>query len=203
MRLPAVLLLLAACGTRGPAPHHSAATAARQDVPPDTMPPRGRTGMLVTHAVTERSRLDDQWQPHAGVCAQPRSFQLLAQGDSVDLLLLLELPADSVAAGVYSVVPEADSTAPARVARLGVQQLQYGDFAYQATGGSVRLARLDQVATGSFDVTLEETPSHQTLRYLGVFDAIPVDTLSGAACRLAAPDTAGRTPRPTPRRKPA
>jgi hypothetical protein len=202
MRFPIVVLLLAACGPRGPAPHQVAAGAAQQDAPADTTTPPARPRMLVTHAVTPRSRLDGQWQPHAGVCVHPRSFQLLAQGDSVDLLLLLELPDDSVAPGTYAVAAEADSAAPARLARLGVQQLQYADLAYQATRGSVQLARLDQVASGSFDVTLEETPSHQALRYLGVFDAIPVDTLSGAACRPVAPDTAS-APRRAPRRRPA
>ena len=205
-----MLLLLAACGTGGPAGRQAsgekgpARAGLRADTAPDTMaadttPPVARARMLVTRAASEHGALDGQWRPRAGVCGTPPSLQLLVQGDSVDLLLLVSLPPDSTPSGTYVVGSPADTTGPARAARIGVQQLQPADLAYQGIAGTVRLERLDRAASGTFDVTLQETPSHRTFRFLGVFAAVPVDTLGGAACRPAAPDTADAAVR----RKPA
>jgi hypothetical protein len=207
MRRPLVVLLLAACGTRAPA-HRQRPVAAESrqadstppdSTPPDSTPPAARAGALVSRAIAAPGPLTGQWRPQAGVCMDPPSFQLFARSDSVDLLLLLELPRDTVAPGTYVVVSQADSTRQPRTARFGAQLTPPADRAYQATGGVVRLERLDRLATGRFDMTLQEVPSHRALRYLGVFEAIPVDTLGLAVCRSLVPDTASQAPR----RKPA
>jgi hypothetical protein len=199
------LLLVAACGTAAPVHRQAPAGAARKVVPAadttpaDTTPPLARAGMLVTRAPSEPGTLDGRWRPHAGVCATPPTLQLLVQSDSLDLLLLLNLPEDSAPVGTYAVVLPTDTAGPAaHTAQIGVQQMRYTDLAYQGSAGTVRLERLDRSASGTFDATLQEAPSHRTFRFLGVFDAIPVDTLGAAACRLAEPDTAhaavGRKP---------
>jgi hypothetical protein len=192
------LLLLAACGTRTPSQRERAA-ATGEAAPADTTPPPARAGVLVTRTPADRTVLNGQWRPQAGVCASPPSFQLLAQGDSVDVLLLVNLPRDTVATGTYAVQAPQDTAAPGRTARIGVQELRYGQMAYQGIRGTVQLERLDQLAAGRFDVTLQETPSHREVRYLGVFDAVPVETLGVAPCRLAQPDTL----LPAIRRRPA
>ena len=51
---------------------------------------------------------------------------------------------------------------PARAARIGVQQLQPADLAYQGIAGTVRLERLDRAASGTFDVTLDLVPPPDT-----------------------------------------
>jgi hypothetical protein len=48
------------------------------------------------------------------------------------------------------------------------------------------LSRLDRLASGRFDVVLRELSSEDTLRYLGVFDRIRVDSLPAAECQAAA-----------------
>ncbi len=189
MRFPVVLLLLVACGTRAPQPGRPPGGTGAQ-APADTTQPVARAGALVTRALAEAGPLSGRWRPQAGVCAQPPSLQLLAQSDSVDFLLLLYLPPDSAAAGTYVAEATTRAAPQARTARLGVQQVRYANLAYEATSGTVRLERLDHLATGRFDVTLQEAPSHRTMRYLGVFDAIPVDSLGGPACQFAAPDSA-------------
>ena len=196
------LVLLAACGTSGPA-QRAPSTPAGQGAPVDSTPPAAQAGALVTRALGEPGPLNDRWQPTAGICVSPPSFQLLAQSDSVDVLLLLDLPEDSAAAGRYVVPAPTDSTASGRLARLGVQQLRYTSLSYHAQVGTVQLERLDRAASGRFDVTLQEMPSHRTFRYLGVFEGIPVDTLSQAVCQRAAPDSTSTSRSPPLRRKPA
>ena len=184
-----VALLLVACGTRAPV-RGAASDTARTTAPVDTTPPPARPGALVTRATQEGGPPGGIWRPRAGVCTDPPSFQLLAESDSADLLVLLELPRDTTGVGTYVVAGSVDTSLQPRAARIGVQEMRYADISYQATSGTVRLDRLDRVATGRFDVMVRGLPTHQTTRYLGVFDAVPVDTLAAAVCRLAAPDTA-------------
>ena len=189
-----IVLLLAACGTRAPVRYAASDTAtARTAASADTTPPPARPGTLVARSVQEDGAPGGSWRLRAGVCTDPPSFQLLAQSDSTDLLMVLHLPRDTAAVGTYVVAGPTDTTLRARTARMGIQEVRYADISYQATSGTVQLDRLDRVAAGRFDVMLHGMPTHQTTRYLGVFDAIPVDTLGAAACRVATPDTA-RTP---------
>ncbi len=185
MSRAAIALLLVACG---------AEHAARDTIPPapagetaaDTSYPTPRRGALVARAVTERA-LDGHWTARGTACPSPPAFQLLARGDTVDVLILLRLPQDEAAPGGYKVLGPLDSTDAPRTARVGVQRMQYVDLAYRGFEGTVWLERLDRSATGRFDIVLDEAVSHDRVRYLGVFDAVPVDSGSAAACTVAAP----------------
>jgi hypothetical protein len=112
-------------------------------------------------------------------------LQVLAQGDTVDLLIVLWLPTDSAAEGAYPVLGPLDTTAAPRTARVGAQRWLYADLAYRALRGTVWLERLDRQAVGRFDVVLDESISHDQARYLGAFNAVPVDTAPQPVCRPA------------------
>ncbi len=199
MRLWAVVPLLVACGGGAAAPpveQPSGDTAGLQPAV-DTTYPAPKRGALIAHSALPGG-LNGEWTPQAALCAAPRSLQLLARGDTVDILLLLWLPADGAATGEYAVPGPLDSTAAPRTARVGVQRMQYADLAYRGLSGTVRLERLDRRATGRFDVLLDETVSHERVRYLGVFEGVPVDSAPEALCQPARRDStaAARGQRP-------
>lgn len=192
MRFAAWLLVLAACGGgRASAPDAAAAGDTAPPVPaaPDTAYPAPRRGALIARSAFP-GPLSGEWQPRAGVCGGLPSFQLLARGDSVDVLVVLQLPAEGPATGAYAVAGPEDSTAGPRTARIGVQRLEYVDLAYRSERGSLELNRLDRVASGHFDVVLREVTSPDTVRYLGVFERVRVDSLPEPDCRAAARDVA-------------
>lgn len=193
----AVTLLLLACGG-GAAPPAKQATgdSARGGPPVDTTFPTARRGMLAAHPAG-LGGLGGEWSARAARCANPSMLQVLARGDTVDLLIVLWLPADSAATGSYPVLSPSDSTVAPRTARMGAQRMLYADLSYRASGGTVWLERLDRWASGRFDVVLDESMSHDQVRYLGTFSAVPVDSAPEPACRPAPRDSAGaRGPRP-------
>lgn len=117
-------------------------------------------------------------------------LQVLARGDTVDLMIVLWLPAgDTAAPGSYAVLPT-DSAAAPRTARVGAQRMLYADVSYRGQRGTVWLERLDQQASGRFDVVLEGSPTNDHFRYLGRFTAVPVDSTPGPQCRAAERDSA-------------
>ena len=192
MRPAALVVLLAACGGgRASAPEAEAAADSTPIVavtlPPDTTYPQGRRGALVARSALP-SALSGDWQPTAGVCHDPPSFHLLASGDSVDLMIVLRLPAEGLETGAYAVAAPEDTTASPRTAHLGVQRPLYADRGYRSERGSVELSRLNRLASGRFDVLLSDVTSQDTIRYLGVFERIRVDSLRGADCQTAARD---------------
>jgi len=141
--------------------------------------------------------LGGEWEARAARCTDPKTLQVLARGDTVDVLIVLWLPADSAPAGPYTVLGPQDSTVAPRTARMGAQRMLYADVSYQASGGTVWLERLDQWASGRFDLVLDESISHSQVRYLGTFSAVPVDSAPEPVCRPAPRDSAGaRGPRP-------
>lgn len=148
----------------------------------DTTFPAPRPGMLVARPA-ERGSLGGAWRVRVGSCADPRSLQLLARGDTVDLLLVLWLPQDSAPTGAYTIREPADSSVAPRTARMGVQRLLYADVSYRAWRGTAWLERLDRQASGRFDVVLDESVSHDQVRYLGTFSAVPVDSAPEPVCR--------------------
>lgn len=190
MRAVAWLVLLTACGSgRAGAPDAQAvgdsALAEAVTPPPDTTYPPGRRGALIARSAIP-SPLSGEWRATAGVCGEPPSFQLLASGDSVDVILLLRSPTGGWAAGAYAVAAAEDTVDAPGAARLGVQRVLYVDEAYRGERGSVELSRLDRLVSGRFDVVLREFYSRDTVRYLGVFDRIRVDSLPAADCQAAA-----------------
>jgi hypothetical protein len=155
----------------------------------DTTFPTPRRGALVARPIDPVGP-DWEWQARAASCADPKTLQLLARGDTVDLMIVLSLPADRAAEGRYAVLGPLDSTVAPRTARVGAQRWLYADLAYRAMRGTVWLERLDRQATGRFDVVLDESISHEQTRFLGAFTAVPVDSARGPLCRPAQP--AGR-----------
>ena len=190
MRAVAWLVLLTACGGgRAGAPDAQAvgdsAPAQAVTPPPDTTYPPRRRGALIARSAIP-SPLSGGWRATAGLCSEPPSLQLLAPGDSVDVIILLRSPAGGWVTGAYAVVAPEDTTDAPGTARMGVQRVLYVDQAYRSERGSVELSRLDRLASGRFDVVLRELSSEDTLRYLGVFDRIRVDSLPAAECQAAA-----------------
>lgn len=182
----ALIAALPACGGgRASAPEAQAvADTTPVAAAPDTTYRPARRGALIARSALP-SPLSDEWQAAAGVCGNPPIFMLLGRGDSVDVLVLLRLqPGDSVT-GVYPVAPPEDTTAALRTARVGVQRMLLVDRAYRAERGAVEVSRLDRLASGRFDVVLREVTSQDTVRYLGAFEAIQVDSLPAFACEVA------------------
>lgn len=185
MRLAVLGLVVAACGGGAAAGSADTVSTNRTNdttLAPDTSYPAPQRHALVTRTVTPEA-LAGVWKPVAGVCREPPSFQLLARGDSVDVILVLALPAEGGPTGEYPVRALRDTAGGERPARIGVQRLRYLDLAYEGVGGVVRLDRLDRVADGRFDVRLREITSQEEIRYLGIFDGVRVDSLAGGACR--------------------
>ncbi len=194
MRWAALLVLLVACGGgRASAPEADALgdTALAVVTPPDTTLPASRRGSLIARSALP-GPFSGAWQPAAGVCGSPPSLQLLASGDSVDVLILLRLAAEGPATGTYTVASAEDTSTAPRTARVGLQLVSYADRALRSERGSVELSRLDRLVSGRFDVVLREFTSPDTVRYLGVFERIRVDSLPEPACRATTPDVPPR-----------
>lgn len=154
--------------------------------PPYPEPVRGR---LVARG-TDDVPLGGSWRARAGWCDRPRSLQIANLGDSVDVFLLLFPPDSGEPARMYPVV-QGDSAPQGGEdphARVGVQRLGYQVSSYQGIRGTVNLERLNRTASGRFDVTLREALSWDTVRYLGVFSGLPVDTPPPELCGTP-PDT--------------
>lgn len=189
MRWATWLVLLVACGGgRASSPEADAEGDAAQApvTSPDTTFPAPRRGALIVRSALP-GPFGGEWEPMAGVCASPPSLQLLASGDSVDVVVLLRLAGEGSATGTYAVPSPDDTTAADRTARVGVQLVSYADRALRAGRGWVELSRLDRLVSGRFDVVLEGFSSPDTVRYLGVFDRIQVDSLPEFACRATPP----------------
>jgi len=190
VRPVALLVLLTACGGgRADAPEAQAVadTGAEGPVtpPPDTTYPAPRRGALIARPALP-GPLGGEWTATAGLCREPPTLHLVAAGDSVDLMILLRSPSEGWTTGAYPVVSPDDTTEAARTARIGVQRVSYVDQAYQGERGSVDLSRLDQLASGRFDVVLRDLRSADTVRYLGAFHRIRVDSLPPGECQAAA-----------------
>jgi len=194
--LAATLVLLACRGGASPPARQPTQDTVHSESAADTAFPTPRRGMLAAHPVGPGA-LGGEWAARATHCADPRMLQVLARGDTVDLLIVLWLPADSVPSGSYAVLAP-DSVAAPRTARVAAQRMLYADVSYRGQQGTVWLERLDQWATGRFDVVMEGSPTNDHLRYLGRFSAVPVDSASGAECRVAGRDSssAARGQRP-------
>ncbi len=191
MRFPAVALVLAACGGEAATPPVAPPVRDAAEVKPvlDTTFPAPRRGALMAHGAAA-GVLGAEWTPEAKVCSGPRSLQLLGLGDTVDILLVLRLPPQGAGTGRYAVLGPPDSTDLPRTVRVGVQRIQYVDLAYRGLRGTVWLDRLDRRATGRFDMVLQELVSHDEVRYLGAFNAVPVNSAPEPLCRPAPRDSA-------------
>ena len=180
--------LLGGCSREhvAPPPARAVDTAVAAPVVVDTSFPRLRRGELVTRAVPALGV--GRWEPIARQCVQPPSLLVLAQGDSVDVVVLVDFRQGVPSAGVYPVRRAGESPGLPR-AQVGMQRVQYSDLAYRATRGRVVIERLDRYVTGRFDVVLREINVGEEVRYLGVFDRLRVESAPEAWCRRVAADS--------------
>lgn len=106
-----------------------------------------------------------------GRCDRPKSLQVLAEGDTIDALVVVYFGGEPKA-GKYSVVPRDRPPPGGGYARVGVQRVGYLTHFYEAIEGSVELASLDRSATGSLNVVLREISSGEKVRYAAVFSEL-------------------------------
>jgi hypothetical protein len=184
------LVLLTACGGgRAGAPDaqtmiDTAPVGAVLPVPDTTYPTARRGALLARPALP--GPIGGEWVATAGLCPEPPTFHLLAPGDSLDLMIVLRSPSEGWTTGTYLVASPEDTTDAPGTARIGLQRVSYVDQSYQGARGQIELSRLDRLVSGRFDVALRDLNSQDTVRYLGVFDRIPVDSLPPAECQAAA-----------------
>ena len=194
MRRTAWLVLLVACsGGRASAPEAEVGadtvggdTTQPAAAVPDTTFPASRRGALIIRTALP-GPFGGEWTPMAGVCQKPPSLQLLASGDSVDVIVFLRLPGHGSVIGTYAIAEPEDTSAAPRTASIGVQLVSYADRALRAESGWVELSQLDQLVSGRLDVVLRGFSAPDTVRYLGVFDRIRVDSLPEMTCRTTPP----------------
>jgi hypothetical protein len=119
------------------------------------------------------------------MCPEAAMLQLVAEGDSIGIIVVLQLPGSGELPGRYPVVPDSEETDAPR-GKVGIQFFEgRGAFAFQAVGGEVVVERLDGRVSGRMQVTLSEVLRASEVAFAAVFDAIAVDSLSGEECRLA------------------
>ncbi|MBI3981971.1 MAG: hypothetical protein HY337_03610 [Gemmatimonadetes bacterium] len=186
-------LVLGAC-TEPPNPpaasESSDSAPAATTSPNDSAPPVARAGFLAGRT-DDPAPLTGEWLARAGECPDPPSLQLLAEGDSVGVLIVLTYP-DSGSRETRYPVESPDSGPPAPgTARFGIQRIQYLALGFRAVAGTVDLSRLDRRATGAFAVRLLEAITQREVRYAGSFRGVRVEPWPADLCvMVAAPDSA-------------
>ncbi len=184
---PALAIVVAACGEPGTPP--SAGQTPGGDttvgIVRDSLPPPAPSGFLAART-DDPSQLIGAWAARAGVCPSPPSLQVLAESDSVGVLMLLAYPDSGPRATSYRVVlPDSAPPSPG-TARLGVQRIQYLSLAYQGAAGWVEVSDLGRRVSGRWDVTLKDVTTQRELRYVGSFRDVPIEPWPGVLCALEA-----------------
>lgn len=127
------------------------------------------------------------WPARAAACDEPPALQVLAQSQDVGTLILLHLAQPIPDQSSYPVaVPDSGFPSPP-AAQVAAQLTMPGSVrAFQAVNGTVELTALDATVSGRFAVTLRETESQDSLRYVGVFEGIPIGRAAAADCAAMA-----------------
>lgn len=184
----ALAIAVEACG--GPEPPASVGDAPQGEDTAgafvhDSLPPAAQPGFLAART-DDPSQLGGAWAARAGECPSPPSLQVMAESDSVGVLVLIAYPDSGPRTTVYRVVLP-DSAAPSPgTARLGVQRIQYLALAYRGVGGWVALSDLGRRVTGRFDVTLADVTTQRELRYVGSFRDVRIEPWPRDLCALEA-----------------
>lgn len=193
--------LLAACGD---APlNHGASDPAGDAVdtiapaPPgaelmaEVTPPRPVDGRMVARTPVPEL-LGGSWRALATRCDEPHALHILAEGDSVDILIRINLPDSGSVTRRYSIVPRGATALFAGHARMGVQTIGALARSFEAVEGDVTLERLDQAVDGRFEVVIQDVRSWERIRYAGAFRRLPLTPEAAGPCP-AAPDQSAQT----------
>lgn len=188
MRRTVLLLAVVACGGGGGGGGARDSLAVPDSAAGSAQVPEPVPGRLVVQVPgAGRATMGGPWRARASTCEQPRALQVVTEGDSVDVLLLIFLPDTASPEREYPVL-QLDSVPDGYAephARIGVQRLGAQVASYQGAAGSVDLEQLGRFASGRFEALLREAISWDTLRMFGRFADLPV--------AAAAPDVCGPT----------
>jgi len=152
----------------------------------DTVVPEAGPGFLAART-PDPGAISGEWPGRAGECADPPSLQLLVDGDSVGVLVVLGFPDSGPRVGSYPISPGELGWPRPGTARMGVQRILYVGLAYGAMGGSVELSRVDRGVSGRFDVRLVEATTEREVRYLGTFRDVPLGSWPADLCVMTLP----------------
>ncbi len=143
--------------------------------------PAPRPGRLVAASPTNPLLAADA-PARAGRCLSDRSIQVFAEDSTFGMLMRFrpageEDPVQTYPAGL------SDSPVTLPVAHLAVQLFEERRWSvYRADSGSIELSRLDDRASGRFAVRLESPLNQFRAVAAGVFQELPVVTLSALVC---------------------
>jgi len=149
--------------------------------PPEPLPGKwvGRTPLseVLTGALPVR----------AGRCSDPPGVQIMAEGDSIDALLVVYFAGSESGTGRYSVVPRDRPPPEGAYARLGVQRVGYVARFYEAVEGFVVLEELGRSVSGRLEVVLREISSWEKVRYAAVFSSVGLEPWPEEYCGVPVP----------------
>ena len=160
--------------------------AAPQTRPLPPMPehPPARTGRLSGRSAGGVDTVSGVWRAHATRCENPPALQVVAGDEHVGTILLYQLDSIAPVAENYRVTSVDSGFGRSPSVQLAVQLTPDGGIrAFRAASGTATLERLDGETTGQFAVTLKEVDSLDSLRYVGVFQRVPVGPGSVEDCR--------------------
>ena len=150
----------------------------------DTIPPVARSGFLAARAVDVPSQINGEWPATVGVCPDQRALQILADADSVGVLIVIVRPDSGDPVMRYPVTLPDGRPPAAGTARLSVQRILYLGLAYAAANGAVELSSLERQASGRFDVRLVDAITARESRYVGAFSNLPLENWPPDLCAL-------------------
>ncbi|GIW52866.1 MAG: hypothetical protein KatS3mg081_2221 [Gemmatimonadales bacterium] len=168
-----------ACGSPGPAADQVGVVsgadtlkgaAAESVLLAEVTPPQPVAGKWVGRTPL-REVLTGALPVRAGRCADPPSVQVMAQGDSIDALVVVYFGVAGGETGEYRVVPRDQPPPQSGYARVGVQRVGYVSHFYEAVEGFVILEELGRSVRGRVEVVLREVSSWEKIRYAAVFSA--------------------------------
>lgn len=122
-----------------------------------------------------------------GRCVDPPSVQIMAQGDSIDALVVVYFEDAQGRPGRYPVVSRDRPSPEGGYARVGVQRVGYLSHSYEAVEGAVEMDRLGSYSSGKLEVVLREVNSWEKLRYAAVFSGVKLEVWPEEYCGAPVP----------------
>jgi len=151
----------------------------------DTTPPQAKPGFLAARTI-DPGQISGEWAAVAGTCPEPPSLQILADGDSVGVLIVIAPDSGNPVTSYPIAVPDGHRPAPG-TARMSVQRILYTGLAYAAGEGVVELSRFDRRVSGRLDVRLVDAITGRNMRYVGSFVNLRFAAWPAGFCALDPP----------------